>query len=310
MARQRTSKPRTTPEYSKSVPAQLVLSSAPYQWNDLEFSELLFPNRLEEAPTPPLRSHAFAMLSSGAVDGECSINRGPWMPRYSDYGMGEMDFWPQGYEINWRWRPVGEIPAPVKIATVFIKKYFLEQVAAETFDINAVDVSLINKLSVRDEFVKQLVLSVKDELERGNPCGIIYSETAAQMLALHLLSKHCFINHKVELRKGGFSETHARKVLGFINENLQENISLHVLATLIGVSEYHFLRLFKASFDETPLQYIIRLRMDRAKYLLKKTTLSVTEVGLEVGYESVSHFITLFKRHTGVTPVQFQRQAV
>lgn len=95
--------------------------------------------------------------------------------------------------------------------------------------------------------------------------------------------------------------------MDYIDAHLHEDISLDVLAVLTGLTTYHFLRLFKQSTGETPLQFIIRCRMERAKALLA-ARVSVTDVAMDVGYESVSHFITLFKRRTGRTPFEYQRK--
>jgi AraC family transcriptional regulator len=81
-----------------------------------------------------------------------------------------------------------------------------------------------------------------------------------------------------------------------------------VLAGLTGLTSYYFLRLFKRSTGQTPLQFIIRARMERARKLLAAPRASVTDVAMAVGYESVSHFITLFKRHTGMTPLEYQKK--
>src|SRR5690606_31382179 len=147
-------------------------------------------------------------------------------------------------------------------------------------------VELPNKLSVKDAFVSQLILAVRDELRQGNPCGPIYAETAAQMLALHLLSRHCAFNHRIKSGKGGLTKSQLRLVLDYIDSHLHEEISLDALAALTELTSFHFLRLFKRTTGETPLQFIIRLRMERAKVLLT-AGMSVTEVALEVGYESV-----------------------
>ncbi|HEX7028562.1 MAG TPA: AraC family transcriptional regulator [Gammaproteobacteria bacterium] len=218
-----------------------------------------------------------------------------------------MDFWPEGYEPNWRWWPLAEPGQILQLATVYLQQGFLEKLAAEVLDVEPERVELPIKLSVKDEFVSQLILAVRDELKQGNPCGPIYAETAAQMLALHLLSRHCTFSHRIKPCKGGLSKLQLRSVLDYIDSHLGEEISLEILASLTGLTTFHFLRLFKQSTGKTPLQFIIHTRMERAKALLA-VQMSVTEVALELGYESVGHFIALFKRHTGLTPLAYQKR--
>src|SRR5205823_14407191 len=72
----------------------------------------------------------------------------------------------------------------------------------------------------------------------------------------------------------------------------------------------HFLRLFKAAFHETPLRYLRRRRLERARRLLTQTDLPVTDICLRVGFESLGSFSTLFRRFAGASPREFRRRYV
>ena len=63
-----------------------------------------------------------------------------------------------------------------------------------------------------------------------------------------------------------------------------------------------------ACFPAMPSRYLIRLRLARARRLLRETTRSMIEIGLEVGYPSPSHFAHAFQREVGVTPSEYRRQ--
>ena len=73
------------------------------------------------------------------------------------------------------------------------------------------------------------------------------------------------------------------------------------------LSEYHFHRLFRVSFGETPHEFLTRMRMDRAKQMLASER-SVTEVCFEIGYESLGSFSSKFRARFGRSPVEFQRE--
>jgi AraC family transcriptional regulator len=72
------------------------------------------------------------------------------------------------------------------------------------------------------------------------------------------------------------------------------------------LSEFHFSRLFKKTIGFSPSQYLIRRRIARARRLLRETTRSMIEIGLEVGYSSPSHFAQIFRREVGVTPTEYR----
>jgi len=80
-----------------------------------------------------------------------------------------------------------------------------------------------------------------------------------------------------------------------------------VLANLVRLSPYHFLRSFKQSFGEPPYRYWTGRRIERAKALLASPRTSVTEIALDVGFHGTSAFSATFHRVTGQTPTDYRR---
>jgi AraC-like DNA-binding protein len=80
------------------------------------------------------------------------------------------------------------------------------------------------------------------------------------------------------------------------------------VATAVSLSEFHFARLFKAAFNESLYQFIKRLRLDEARRRLLASEVPVTELGLQVGYSSLSSFIHSFRRRFGLSPAQYRDQ--
>ena len=75
------------------------------------------------------------------------------------------------------------------------------------------------------------------------------------------------------------------------------------------MSSSYFTRLFKQATGETPHQYVVRCRIALAKHLLAETDLSLSAIGLQVGYADQSHFTALFRRHVGTTPRAYRYAA-
>lgn len=99
------------------------------------------------------------------------------------------------------------------------------------------------------------------------------------------------------------------KVLDYIHANLHLDISLEELSGVAGVTRSHFGRLFRQTVGIPPVQYIIRLRVEQTKQMLKKKSheLSIDEIGRTCGYYDRSHMHHEFVRHVGVTPDIFRR---
>jgi len=93
----------------------------------------------------------------------------------------------------------------------------------------------------------------------------------------------------------------------FIDNNYFEKIDLNNIADNAFFSKFHFLRLFKKIYNKTPHQYLITVRIQNAKLLLKSGR-SIIDVCYSIGFVSVSSFSDLFKRHAGMTPHSYQLQ--
>ena len=85
-----------------------------------------------------------------------------------------------------------------------------------------------------------------------------------------------------------------------------DELTVEQVATSVALSEFHFARLFKAAFGVSLYQFIKQLRLDEARRELLTTDISVTELGLHVGYSSLSSFIHAFKHRFGLSPAQYQ----
>ena len=92
-----------------------------------------------------------------------------------------------------------------------------------------------------------------------------------------------------------------------VDSRYDEPLDLRVLAQEAHVSPRHFSRSFRRVFGETPRQYLISRRLERARHLLRTTDLTVAEICLEVGFTSVGSFTTAFSRHVGVSPTTFRK---
>ena len=88
----------------------------------------------------------------------------------------------------------------------------------------------------------------------------------------------------------------------FIHANASGDVSLAAAARAACLSPFHFLRSFKEAFGVTPHQFLTRCRIDRAKFLLERTELAITDICLDAGFLSLGSFSTLFHRMTGVPP--------
>lgn len=115
---------------------------------------------------------------------------------------------------------------------------------------------------------------------------------------------------RVPALRAATREELARRVAvatSFLHASLDRNVSVAEAAREACLSPFHFHRLFAAFHGTTPHRYVTRLRLERAKAMLRAGDRDVTEVAIECGFESAGSFTTLFKRTFGVTPGSIRR---
>jgi AraC-like DNA-binding protein len=114
------------------------------------------------------------------------------------------------------------------------------------------------------------------------------------------------VSEKV-LRAPGDVLVHLRRARDHADRCYADPLDVESLAAVAGLSKFHFLRLFKATYGLTPGEYLSQRRIERAQDLLRATNLTVTEVCTLVGYSSLGSFSTRFSELVGLSPSAYQR---
>ncbi|MEO0827068.1 MAG: AraC family transcriptional regulator [Cyanobacteria bacterium J06635_15] len=190
---------------------------------------------------------------------------------------------------------------------LYLEPILLNQLGAELYQKDSIE--LIPQLtSCFDPLIYQIAIALKTAIETDGIGSQLYADSMAQALATHLLCRYS--THKPSLKKysGQLSHHQLRQVIDYIDEHLDQDVSLADLAHVAELSPYHFARLFKQSKGIPPHQYHIRRRIERAKQLLLAGNLSIADVAQSVGFASQGHLTYHFKRVVGVTPKVFFQQ--
>ncbi|UPK87971.1 AraC family transcriptional regulator [Pseudomonas sp. A2] len=140
-----------------------------------------------------------------------------------------------------------------------------------------------------------------------------WDEPGERLLAsslAHEIVDHALLN-QVGLRqglrlKGGLAPSLRRQLVDYIEAHLDQPITLGELALYCNLSEYHFARMFRASFGLPPHQYLLARRLHRACQLLRLGVMPLGEIALLCGFASASHFSNRFRQAVGATPGEYR----
>jgi AraC-like DNA-binding protein len=166
---------------------------------------------------------------------------------------------------------------------------------------------LRSALAVDRHLPREILKALAEEVTAPGAGSQLYAETLVLALMLDLI-RHQGAPRRIAPIKGGLAPWQLRRVEDMINDRLAEDISLSQLASVTDLSKSHFARAFRRSTGLPPHKYQLNARVERAKHLLRRGDMTLTEIGFDCGFSAQSEFIRTFHRLVGVSPGVWQRQ--
>lgn len=152
------------------------------------------------------------------------------------------------------------------------------------------------------QHVKNLLFGLFDCIRQEKPSSEIGMSLDIYKLFAELL------NPLSPKAKGESSyEEDIREVKEYISENLNENLTVSKLAEIVSMSSSHFSRVFKQQTGVSPYDYVLLSRLNRAKYLLQQTDMTIASIAYDIGFNSESNFIYFFSENEGISPGKFRK---
>ncbi|RRJ94820.1 AraC family transcriptional regulator [Opitutaceae bacterium TAV4] len=294
----------------RQMPGTLVFASCCRRWQDL-LVKIYTLRQTEDSVIIPSVAEPFIVwvLSGNAVIEERELG-GEWTANHVAAGDFYLTTSPTPYEL--RWKAVGG--AQLEVMHLYLGLPLFRQAAREVLGKAGRRASL-REVSGRHDPVLSVFLGQlhREITDSGGKPSLLFARGIAQSVAVHLVRHYADTNTAGTgdahgLRGGRLPASSLRRITDFMEAHLDEEFRLDELAREAGMSKFHFCRLFRKTTGLSPSRYFIRLRMEMARRLLRETSRSVIEVGLEVGYSSPSHFAQVFQREAGVPPSEYRRQ--
>jgi AraC family transcriptional regulator len=153
-----------------------------------------------------------------------------------------------------------------------------------------------------DTRVGALVAAVNEERIAGFPSGRLFLDSVEQALAVALVNGHGVRHHSVRTYRGGLGPARLRRVTELVNAEIEDELSLDKMADAAGLSAAHFSQMFRKSTGESPHQFVLRIRVERAKEMLRAPKARVLDVAIACGFKTQQHCAC------GATPTEYRQE--
>ena len=172
------------------------------------------------------------------------------------------------------------------------------------------EVELRPECRLVDSRVSSLVAAVNAERIAGFPSGKLFLDSVEQALAATLVDRYAVRRPSVARYRGGLTPARLRRVTELVHAKIEEELSLHEMAQCAGLSTSHFLEVFRKSTGESPHQFVLRQRVERAKEMLREAEMRVLDVAVACGFKTQQHFARVFRRICGASPTEYRYEVL
>jgi AraC family transcriptional regulator len=170
------------------------------------------------------------------------------------------------------------------------------------------DVELCRVESLVDARVGALAAAVNAERVAGFPSGRLFLDSVEQALAVALVSGYAVRHRSVQTHRGGLGCARLRRIKAFVDAKMEDDLTLCEMAQAVELSTAHFSRMFRKSTGETPHQFLLRQRVERAKEMLRAADARVMDVAVACGFKSQQHFAQVFRHVCGASPTEYRQE--
>ncbi len=159
-----------------------------------------------------------------------------------------------------------------------------------------------------DPRLSAMAAAVHAEMVAGFPSGRLFLDSIEQAMAITLVNGHAVRHRPVRIYRGGLGSVRLRRIKELVHAKMENDLSLDEMAQSVGLSTAHFARMFRKSTGETPHQFVLRQRLDRAKGMLRAPDARVLDVALACGFKTQQHFAQVFRGVWGVSPTEYRQE--
>lgn len=218
----------------------------------------------------------------------------------SSFGApGKFCLMPKDAESHW------QLGQQQQFMHLYFSDDYLKQLALKVFDIDPRMLQLPELTFTSDAATEALFRHCMASSDWHSVHDHLAMEQVTNTILVSML-QNMGITKRVSSVKGGLAPNVTMLVCDYMQANFKRQIYLSELAALAQLSEYHFCRMFKQSLAQTPQAYLLAIRIEQVKGLLRTGKGSIADIALQCGFANQSHMGRYFKKMVGISPRQYR----
>jgi AraC family transcriptional regulator len=277
------------------IPSRVVLSSVSTRWNDV----LLEQHRLPSSELADVTYPRHVVVINIGHSSTWEFKKEGQFRRFFK-ARGAISFFPSHQPFSGRLKVERGVFANVlflALDPVFVRR------VAEGLELDSDRIELIEQRRNTDPSLHHIAMALRAGIQRGGDAlDRMYGEALSTALAVHLLRKYSAAVLGPKRQYGGLTRAKLMRAVEYIQDQLDTDLTVSGIAQAVGLSPYHFTRLFKESTAQSPYQYVVEARVRKAKELLTTGKFTISEAAHHVGFVDQSHLTRHFKRVFGLPP--------
>lgn len=238
----------------------------------------------------PIGDHRIIIHLSPATRSLCLETGAPYLRQ-----AGDIDVIPSGASGGF----VAE--TPYQSLQIRLAPSMLDHAAARSRQLAAA--RLTHHHMLRNDRIILLGQALESDMKAGSPSGPLFAENVGMALAVELLS----LANDPPAQAIRLSDAQLRRVLAYIDANIDQPLTIDILCREAGVSSSHLRTWFKAAMDVTIHRYVLRRRVEHARQLLLQGDRKLSDIALEAGFSHQSHLAKWMRREFGRSPGELRR---
>jgi AraC family transcriptional regulator len=287
----------------KYVTGQVLQTSSARRWSNL-LAERWTHAAGELPPLTPRDTEVAVLLNGSSV-----VDRiGSGMRQVTHGRPGTVWLCPSGIKEEFI-----NVEEPIQECLhIFLPGQPFDETVLRDLDIDPRRVELRYETVAQDAFIGQVAGQILSELDQESSSGRLLMEALGLALAAHLVHKYSAVDlRQPQLRCSDkpLETRRLKRVMDFISQNLDADLTVTQLAQVACMSAAHFARSFRLATGLPPHEFVSHERLERAKMRLLKGDVQIGEIAFAAGFSSQANFTRAFRKAVGMTPAQFRAQA-